>query len=70
MKRVQLVGNWKDAFKFWSNKVFVAIAALAGIETYVPEVRGYVPPWAYLLLGAVGVVARNIKQNLDKDNAN
>lgn len=64
---MQLIENWKDAFKMASVQAGGAIAVLAVAEQLMPSLQAVLPPIAYGVLGVLVMIARVVLQkNLAK----
>lgn len=59
---MQLIENWKDAFKMTSVQAGGAIAALAVAEQLMPSLQAVLPPIAYGVLGVLVMIARVVLQ--------
>ena len=59
---MQLIDNWKDAWKLSSVQAGGAIAVLGVAEQLMPQLQAVLPPVAYGVLGLVVMVARVVLQ--------
>lgn len=57
-----MIENWKDAWRMHSVQVAAVIAAVAGLESFLPKLEGVIPSWAFAVLSIAVVVARVIRQ--------
>jgi len=65
---MNLVADWKDAWKWFSVQALVVIAALPVIWAALPaDTKALVPdgwePWIFFVLAIAGVIGRLIDQN-------
>ncbi|NBA95519.1 hypothetical protein [Pseudomonas sp. R5(2019)] len=59
---MQLIDNWKEAWKMSSVQVGGAVVALGVAEQLMPQLQAVLPPAAYAVLGVVVMIARVILQ--------
>ena len=64
--KIQLVENWKQAWRFWSVRIWIILAALPQVLPLLgAETLAYLPTWmgnAVSVAALLGVVARVVKQ--------
>ena len=64
--KIQLVEDWKQAWKFWSVRIWVILAALPQVLPLLgAETLAYLPTWLGNVISVaalLGVVARVVKQ--------
>ncbi len=53
--------------KRYSYKIFLVVIACAAIPSALPFLKDIVEPWMFGVLGALGVVAQHIKQEIEND---
>ena len=53
--------------KRWSYKIFLVVLACASLPEVLPFLKDIVEPWMFGVLGALGVIAQHIKQEIKKD---
>ena len=68
MAKIQLVDNWRTAYRWYSVRIAAAISAAAGLWLAVPdEVKAAIPekykPLAVLVGGVAVAVSRVIRQS-------
>lgn len=59
---MQLIDNWKDAWKLSSVQAGAAITALGVAEQVLPALQAALPSGIYAILGALVMVARVVLQ--------
>lgn len=59
---MKLIKESSQAHRMLSVQVGTAIAVLGVADQWLPMVQGFIAPWMFGLLGALGVVARLIVQ--------
>ncbi len=59
---MQLIDNWKDAWKLSSVQAGAAITALGVAEQVLPALQAALPTGIYAILGALVMIARVVLQ--------
>lgn len=59
---MELIENWKQAWRMTSVQMGGAIAVLAVVEQVMPALQAVLPPIAYAVLGAGVMIARVVLQ--------
>ena len=59
---MQLIDNWKDAWKLSSVQAGAAITALGIAEQVLPALQAALPTGIYAILGALVMIARVVLQ--------
>ena len=63
---MRLIDNWKQAWKFWSVRIWIILAALPQVLPLLgAETLAYLPTWLGNVISVsalLGVVARVVKQ--------
>lgn len=59
---MQLIDNWKDAWKLSSVQAGAAITALGVAEQVLPALQAALPAGIYAILGALVMIARVVLQ--------
>jgi hypothetical protein len=59
---MSLIREWKQAHQITSVQIGVVIAVLGAADQWLPMVQGFIAPWMFGVLGAVGVIARLVVQ--------
>jgi hypothetical protein len=59
---MQLIDNWKDAWKLSSVQAGAAITALGVAEQMLPALQAALPTGIYAILGALVMIARVVLQ--------
>jgi hypothetical protein len=65
---MNLIPNWKDAWRWFSVQALAAIVALPFVWIALPaDAKGYLPdslePWVLMAIAAGGLVGRLVDQN-------
>jgi hypothetical protein len=65
---MELIPNWRDAWRWFSVQALIVIAALPVIWSALPpDTKALVPegwePWIFFALAIAGVIGRLIDQN-------
>lgn len=63
MKKIRLIDNWRDCWRFTSVQIAALLAVLDAGYEYMPVLKQYLPPQWVTVMALAIIAARIIRQS-------